>query len=301
MIHFNGRKIPPIYQEWLEENREVIKKWIDAPAKTGTKIWEELGKTFGVEKDTNIDPKELRKVLTKAFWAEQHGLCCYCGDEIKQHSSIEHWQPKNRFKERTFDYDNLFLSCKESKITKKYTLGKQVKTVADLSEKVNLSKYIIRDYNKGKEEKEGVIWEVPAPPHCDDNKSKYDSREEQIAIVYPPYAEKYKHLVAYTEDGKIDLKGQPSEEEAKLIKDTIRVLALDCKTLVDRRKTKWEDTIINFDILLEENEFLSEDVETLREALKTLKEKVVQPDEEGKLGAFFFVEVAAYESLENGY
>ena len=301
MIPFKEKNIPQIYVEWLDENKESIEAWINNPDKTGTNIWEELGKTFGVERNTDIDPKKLKQALKESFLMEQHGLCCYCGDEIKGHNSIEHWQPKNKFKTRTFDYNNLFLSCKESQRLQKYKLGKEVKTVAELSEKVNLSEGIIRDYNRGKEETEGVTWKVPTPAHCDDNKSKYDSKEEQIVIIYPPDAEEYKDLITYTKEAKIELKGQPSKKQQQIIEDTIKVLALNCKALEYRRRTTWEDTIDNFEILLMEDELLLEDVESQREILETLKTNSVQPDEKGKLGAFFFVEVAAYESLENGY
>ncbi|WP_103919469.1 retron system putative HNH endonuclease, partial [Candidatus Venteria ishoeyi] len=46
----------------------------------------------------------------------QQGLCAYCENRLDsdmgQH--IEHVQPKSRYPEKTFDYDNLVLSCRDS-------------------------------------------------------------------------------------------------------------------------------------------------------------------------------------------
>lgn len=307
MIHFNSKGVLPIYTEWLSENKDAIDSWIDS-ARTGSAIWSELGKTFGQERETTINPKKFRKAVEQAFWLEQNGLCCYCGDKIdlestKKYHSIEHWQPKNVFKERIFDWNNLFLTCRESNAYKKYTIdGVTIKTVADISRDAHLSPYIVLKYNEGKQEKKGEVWEVPRPAHCDDSKSKYDSKklETQLPIIYPPDAQNYSNYIVYNKNGEIEVVGSPSKADKVLLENTIEVLALNCITLVDRRRNIWENTLIDWDILLEEDVYLIEDEDYMRTTLNTFKEATLNI-EEGEMQAFYFVIFAAYESLENAY
>jgi uncharacterized protein (TIGR02646 family) len=53
--------------------------------------------------------KEIRAALETMF----HGKCAYCESKIGHVSDahIEHYRPKSRFPDRTFDWDNLLLAC----------------------------------------------------------------------------------------------------------------------------------------------------------------------------------------------
>ncbi len=43
---------------------------------------------------------------------EQHGLCCYCELEVADNDGhVEHMEPRSRNPARTYDYDNLAMSC----------------------------------------------------------------------------------------------------------------------------------------------------------------------------------------------
>ena len=46
--------------------------------------------------------------------------CCYCEGRIKDvsHDHIEHRQPKSKFRDKTFDWDNLHLACPKCNIKK---------------------------------------------------------------------------------------------------------------------------------------------------------------------------------------
>ena len=59
---------------------------------------------------------DVRKALRKMY----RDQCCYCEGRIKDvsHDHIEHRQPKSRFRDRAFDWDNLHLACPKCNIKK---------------------------------------------------------------------------------------------------------------------------------------------------------------------------------------
>lgn len=117
----NRTNAPAIFQEWLQENAASIEAWVKDPSKKGGDLWEQFGKTFGIDiENACIKDKEtfdmLKAALEDTLLKEQNGLCCYCGDSIDiRYKSIEHFLPKGYHKTLTFDFENLMLCCKESK------------------------------------------------------------------------------------------------------------------------------------------------------------------------------------------
>jgi len=57
--------------------------------------------------------KWVRETLKKMQRYEDWVLCCYCECELKDNSfhDIEHVKPKSKFKEETFNWNNLLLCC----------------------------------------------------------------------------------------------------------------------------------------------------------------------------------------------
>jgi uncharacterized protein (TIGR02646 family) len=101
---------PEGFISWKSANRENIDRFI-AEGKTGDKIWELLPSSLSQEIVPNDYAKsELRDALVK----EQFFICCYCNDAIKRKpldTKIEHFLPKETYKQTIFDYQNLLAAC----------------------------------------------------------------------------------------------------------------------------------------------------------------------------------------------
>ena len=147
--------------------------------------------------------------METALFEEQCGLCCYCGNAITRHRhtqthiwvylyrAIEHFEAKNKraFKPKTFDIENLMLCCKESQKLRFYEVGRtnngvQIRGFENVATLVGLPLSTIKTYHKNKEISERPLRNgdkiyVPYPPHCDDEKSKYDSRATHTTIINP--------------------------------------------------------------------------------------------------------------------
>jgi uncharacterized protein (TIGR02646 family) len=288
-----------------------------------------LGKTFGTERETDIGAEAVRDGLETALFEEQHGLCCYCGNAIERnwnaaksawtyrHKAIEHFEAKNKHKEKTFDYDNLLLCCKESQKLRYYEYGRVVNEIRiqgfdEVAQLSGLPVSTIRDYDKnrniGKPKWMGgdKIY-VPNPPHCDDEKSKYDSKPEECPIIHPAKDKTLIEKLIFTADGHIDYRHRETDLEP-VIEKTFEVLALNCRTLVDRRREKWNNAKINYtehllpNWLREMDDLADQDDprSLLTDNIRRLMEGKAKPNGEGLLEPFCFVEIAFLESLFNG-
>lgn len=315
MRHYQKKQeadYPSIFVEWLSENRSAINEWVSSEKK-GDEIWDEFGKTFSRETETQICPTEVRNKLLDALYEEQNGLCCYCGnkverkwDESKQcwkysHYAIEHFRPKNHYKNLIFDYCNLLLTCKESSKIKQFEIGKQYKgvtinSIADIARLTAISELKILEQNRQYSFIVGNKITLPNPPHCDDSKSVYDSRAIITEIVDPSLETHIEHIERFTflRSGEIDsVRNNISDE---IIENSIDVLKLNCETLKDRRKNKWDNVERYF---TENMQYLMGDADLLRASIdKLIVEKAV-PNSDNELGSFYFVEVAFYKNLFN--
>ena len=80
---------------WVDKQAEFIAK------KEPKDLWEGFTKTL------------IYDNLNELLCENQGYICCYCGSPIRKpnHSGIEHLVPKSKFKDKLFDYNNLFASC----------------------------------------------------------------------------------------------------------------------------------------------------------------------------------------------
>ena len=323
----------PIFFQWHNENKEAIHTWINNAEKTGDNLWEQLGKTFGIVKTTEIDPKMLRNELETALFNKQNGLCCYCGNAIERtknqeqviwvyvHRAIEHFYEKNRteFKKMTFDIANLMLCCKESQRLTSFEFGKiyenkVIQNFRDVAILVNLPESVLKSYDKNEAIskrllKKGDSIYVPNPTHCDDEKSKFDSKKEHFIIINPSVDNDLIKKLIFQENGKIGYAGREVSKN-EIIENTFKVLALNCSTLVEKRQEKWTDSYVNYTekvlpILTNESIEIGlssdEDIENFISAnVSKLIEGKGNPNDEGLLESFYFVEIAFLKSLFNG-
>lgn len=318
-----------LFEQWKTENQAAIDAWVSDASKTGDHLWEELGKTFGEARQTNIDPKTLRNLLETALFNEQGGLCCYCGNIIERskaiqnniwdykYRTIEHFEPKSKYKEKTFDYENLMLSCKESQKLSIYEVGKTyqgvlIKNFCDVSKITQIPISTLKSYPKNKalnhdKLSKGDKIQVPNPPHCDDEKSKYDNKNNAITIIKPTKDEQLIEQLTFLDNGTISYANRENEQN-EVIENTIKVLALNCATLVERRQEKWLNCYINYNDFifrhwLDDFAAMTENDESSISVLKDSINKLIagkaMPDETGQLEAFYFVEVAFLKSLFN--
>jgi len=308
-----------LFNKWKEENADKIEEWINDSKKTGSHLWEELGKTFGAEKQTEINPIDLRNKLEAALFEEQNGLCCYCGNSIERkkntkldnweyrNRAIEHFDSKNKFKGKTFEYTNLMLCCKDSQRMVEYEIGKSIKGVLingfeEVSTLTKLPVPTIKSHPKNKalierEIKKGDKIFVPNPPHCDDEKSKFDTKKENTIIINPCKDKELIDRLIFNEFGEIRSE-YTTDLKDTLIKNTLDVLALNCITLVESRRVKWKNAEIEYiDSILPLIENIERDLEST--IIQIIDGKSL-PNKEGVLEPFYFVEIAFLQSLFNG-
>ncbi len=331
MRYIEKRAAPTLFDDWKKENEIALQKWIENNDKTGDDLWMQLGQTFGVERITHFNAKEIRHQLEKTLYQEQVGLCCYCGNEIKRqwdtksncwiylHRAIEHFNPKNKFKNATFDYQNLLFSCKESQSLRCYEIGKKyngilVKGFETVAELTSLSITLIKSYEKNAIIAESILKTgdkifVPNPAHCDDEKSKYDAKINQERIINPTNIEEKKRIEAllFSENGSITYNEQNlNDEDKKIIDNTFKVLGLNCTTLVDRRKEKWYFATRVLNDILEEwyEEFEQQEIyderkqkEIMSKKIQKLIQEKAKPNVEGVIEPFYFVEIAYLRTL----
>jgi uncharacterized protein (TIGR02646 family) len=105
------KQVEPVgFISWKSSNQEKIDRFI-AEGKTGEIIWKLLVSNLGKDEAINdYSASQLRRVLVE----EQFHICCYCNDSIKGESlntKIEHFLPKETYKEDIFNYLNLLAAC----------------------------------------------------------------------------------------------------------------------------------------------------------------------------------------------
>ncbi len=101
---------PQAFIDWKLANKATIDKLI-AEGHSGNDIWDLL--PSNPSKD-EVENDYYKALLRTALITEQLYLCCYCHDAIQNEGSyapIEHFLPKETYKDGTFKYTNLFVSC----------------------------------------------------------------------------------------------------------------------------------------------------------------------------------------------
>lgn len=315
-------KQPSVFRYWVAENSTEIDR-LGEDTRSARTLWELLGKTLTrAERDTQIDPNEVRYALQLSLYEEQGGICCYCGERLRRdwqagkwefsNQSIEHFKGKSLHKTLMFDYANLLLCCKSSSHFSKYKIGDRYHGVAiqDWDKVAIVSELPVEkiiDYRpnqhlkaKGKLENGDVI-HVPNPTHCDDEKSKYDSNPD-LLIINPTSDGHLMEQLRYDADGNIRCSSTATPNEQAVIENTIRVLGLGIEKLKEKRKSIWGKT----DKKIFEEKY-AESLEVINSAavseekrkdiLRKLIEKTLEPDDsDGLLAPFCFVEYASLKS-----
>lgn len=98
------------------DKSKPFQAWIDFVEEHKGRLRNDWGK---LKKMDSVGGRKMREKLHNYLLAEQNGLCIYCEQEIfrKQQGKadsfdhIEHLKPKIHFKELTFVYENLAVSC----------------------------------------------------------------------------------------------------------------------------------------------------------------------------------------------
>lgn len=102
---------PNDFLRWKEVNIAQIQLYTDNKEKTGNDLWGILPSSLSKDEVENDYSKEL---LRESLLKDQFYLCCYCNDTIKGEpldTKVEHFLPKETYKEKAFEYENLFAAC----------------------------------------------------------------------------------------------------------------------------------------------------------------------------------------------
>lgn len=301
MIKINKNPTPPtLFAQWCKRYQTDINAWCEDSQKTGGDLWNQLGQTFGHQVNNPESSDDIRADLQKALGAEQHGFCCYCGIKLEDNEqSIEHFLPKGKNKHLTFEYTNLMLCCAPHTETKYVVGGKykhrkiEEKTAwSDVAAITNIDVASIKHDKRNKllvnkpSLQNGDKIFVPNPPHCDSNKSKYDSNPQPTTIIDPTRDSNAIDLLKFDNNGEIKY-----PEGATLQADTIKVLNLNCDKLKRLRKEAWENAESAYEALFDENRTSKADLQNLINNLK----KFHAPSNSNV--SFPFVYIAYYNNL----
>ena len=96
---------PEAFKQWKIQMADVLEKLYRNKKVASQRIWRLLDR-----QNRLFNKKKLRAHLIE----EQGHLCCYCGRRVSlrsNHTVIDHLLPKSKYKEKTYDYANLLLSC----------------------------------------------------------------------------------------------------------------------------------------------------------------------------------------------
>lgn len=309
---------PQIYKRWLNENEFEISR-LATSQRNPRHLWALFGKTLGEEQLTTVDPDEFHYEFKNALYEEQYGLCCYCGGRLKRDwdesnnkwaydktQSIEHFLPKNQNLHLIFNYKNLLLCCKGSSSYTKYRVGdnffgvkingfEEVSVISELSiEKIQ--SYRPNQHLQRRGIQTGDVIHIPNPLHCDDEKSKHDSKPN-ITIINPTEDSDLMSKLTFNADGDIDSTGATTDEQ-EIINKTITVLGLRVEKLVEKRKSVWEKARPKYDETFTEVGLNNIPADRIRVIVKGLIDSASIPDDsDGLLSPFYFVEVDYLKSL----
>lgn len=122
--------------ELLWEKWKALKIVQDQCSRTdlsGNELWEFARKKCVVEWQEIVPIDVLRTHLI----TQQNGICCYCGSLLKDDiTTIEHLNPKSIYRDKVFDYENLFASCSGGGFYKKqYTVDEEDETIDTIATK----------------------------------------------------------------------------------------------------------------------------------------------------------------------
>ncbi|MEM6699273.1 MAG: retron system putative HNH endonuclease [Bacteroidota bacterium] len=257
------------------------------PDLSGDDIWKYMD-----SKRDLFDKKRLKEALVK----EQGFICCYCGRRIfvDHNTHIEHLLPKHAYKNKTYDYKNLFASCQGGTKDEFYVVEKQ-ELLEDIALRFGLNQNFLEEVFVDYDNQE-MLRKLP------------DLESVSIGdrvLIYRKVSEKESHCGHRKNKAEIDISPSQKDCESHFFYDkrngkikkretnthTIDVLGLnDNKYLNLNRLRQIEQAITKLKILIEQvaiqdrNEFI--------EKRNLLIQQLNGKDAEGKHRPWHFVEIS---------
>jgi len=249
----------------------------------GTALWKSAPKKSG---------------LRAQLYIEQKGLCCYCGQQLGNYQSVivEHLNPKSRFPMLTFDYKNLYGSCRGVPLRIDTYYPKKVTTIKELAKEHKVPDDCICIPNKPNAERAD---EIPANTkvnirhydyhqkegsHCDHEKDKRCIQvqpivsDQRVCNQHKPEHDydvlSCDNRISFSEDGKIKIEGNANHE-------TITTLNLNVPELKDARKKIYEE-VAEFIFSLEED---------TQEMMDLIQARIISIEQQTEQESFAFVSV----------
>jgi len=273
MIVINKREEQPGELEaWLQENEVEVQQKLASANTTGTKMWNEFTEKEDFPKD------ELRQALLE----DQGYICCYCGFPVNnngQECVIEHFKPKSKseFKNLTFDYTNLFASCKGGSKNIVH-IKQQDDTIDSIAAFYDIPQnYLfdrVGDFDSIPVNKPVIIKKVVGneEQHCDCLKG---SKELNIDLINPDNFP----VFHFSHDGEVNC-----NEDDEGSKEDLRKLGLNSNfELSYLRHLHYEHSLDLFRTLRKN------DPESFSHKFRLLKQKYYQKDQMLRHKAFFFI------------
>ena len=224
--------------------------------------------------------EELREILGN----EQGWICCYCGQRIKNNHTtiVEHLEPKSINKRLTFDYKNLYASCRGG-VSNDYRIKFDGERIEDIIQDNDTSLEDILSLNEDldirRQLREGdKIILHGKEAHCDHKKGNRP-------IFIKPLQIDCEIKFLFKNDGVIKTKVENDIETIK----TIEILGLnDNDRIIKGRKKAWERASASLYILRS----ISSDKSSLKSNIKKLHDNLHQIQENRELREYCFVERA---------
>ncbi len=280
---------PEAFQQWKVQMADLLQKFYNDPKVTSQRLWRILDR-----QNPLFNKKKLRAHLLQ----EQAHLCCYCGRRINRYINntvIDHLLPKSKFKEKTYEYTNLLLSCMggSRNIIHRLKKGETLESVArdyglaqNALEQINVSEhqvdvleasYDLNDLKAG-DQLIVILKSSGSRQHCDAKKRDY------IIPIHPLKADCSQHFRYNALDGRM-------KEQNQAAKASIDNLGLNSNPhLLQQRKNVINEAYHKLQELV--NLFGTD-----KEKFNLIRKKMIRQYEEpnqktGKLPPFAFVTAA---------
>lgn len=237
MKYIEKNEEPKQFILWKEQEAETLEmKYVNCEKEkiSAEKIWSYLPSSAPKQLEEGIiyyDKEQLKTSLLK----EQGKICCYCGKKINvENADIEHFELKSLNSRKTFDYHNLWASCKEPIYD---YLRENEKTWEDIAKRLKMEIEILKNLNptfnieKGRR---GDKIKIHNDLHC--NQERGDKKDKIISPADKECEQKFSyHLTEEKGINYLEINGLAECEEAQ---NSIKVLNLNTKWLkIERQKT----------------------------------------------------------------
>lgn len=226
---------------WKAQEAETLEaKYINCEKKDGEKgkisadkIWKHLPSSKKEQPEEGIvyyDKEALKATLLQ----EQGKICCYCGKRIDlKNADIEHFELKSLNPRKTFDYHNLWASCKEPIYD---YLQSDEKTWEVIAQRVDIDAEILEKLNVHinlQTSQKGDKIKIREDLHC--NQERGDNKKPIISPADKDCEDKFTYKISTNEKGINFLEISGLTDEAK---NSTTVLNLNTNWLgIERYKT----------------------------------------------------------------